>query len=142
MARRRPVSVPEVGLDGDGLQMTISSRTPAGEPNHCPICGSRVIIEPSLDTRDAPCPRCGHLLWWFQQRVSEPAAIGNLSADTRLDDVALEIGGDSLDAVELVMELEEEFGITITDEDAKSIATVGDAIRFIQTRRTDPRDSA
>lgn len=122
--------------------MTISSRTPAGEPNRCPICGSRVIVEPSLDTRDAPCPRCGHLLWWFKQRASEPAAIENVSSDTRLDEVGLEIGGDSLDAVELVMELEEEFGITITDEDAKKISTVGDAIRLIQNRCTDPRDSA
>jgi acyl carrier protein len=40
------------------------------------------------------------------------------------------------------MELEEEFGITITDEDAKKISTVGDAIRLIQNRCTDPRDSA
>lgn len=122
--------------------MTISSRTPAGEPNHCPICGSRVIIEPSLDTRDAPCPRCGHLLWWFKQRVSEPAAYGNLSVDTRLADFVLGIDGDSLDVVELVMEFEEEFDIAIPDEDVEKIATVGDVIRYIQTRRTDPRDSA
>ncbi|MBO0701275.1 MAG: hypothetical protein J2P46_22950 [Zavarzinella sp.] len=44
--------------------MTISSRTPEGDPNQCPICGHHVRIEPSLDTRDAPCPRCGHLLWF------------------------------------------------------------------------------
>ena len=44
--------------------MTISSRTPEGESNRCPICNHRVRIEPSLATRDAPCPHCGHLLWF------------------------------------------------------------------------------
>src|SRR5262245_470294 len=44
--------------------MTISSRTPEGDPNMCPICGHRVRTEPSIDTRDAPCPSCGHLLWF------------------------------------------------------------------------------
>lgn len=42
----------------------ISSRTPEGESNRCPICRNDVFIEPSLDTRDAPCPHCGHLLWF------------------------------------------------------------------------------
>lgn len=46
--------------------MVISSRTPEGDPNQCPICGHHVRIEPSIDTRDAPCPSCGHLLWFAQ----------------------------------------------------------------------------
>lgn len=44
-------------------------------------------------------------------------------------------GADSLDTVELVMELEEEFDITIPDEDAVKIRTVVDAIRYIEKRR-------
>lgn len=44
--------------------MIISSRTPEGDANQCPICGHHVRLEPSMDTRDAPCPRCGHLLWF------------------------------------------------------------------------------
>jgi acyl carrier protein len=44
--------------------MTISSRTPEGDQNRCPVCGHHVRIEPSPGTRDAPCPRCGHLLWF------------------------------------------------------------------------------
>jgi hypothetical protein len=51
--------------------MTISSRTPEGDPNQCPICGHHARIEPSIDTRDAPCPRCGHLLW-FAEHPSGP----------------------------------------------------------------------
>lgn len=42
-----------------------------------------------------------------------------------------DLGADSLDTVELVMALEEEFDIEISDEDAEKIATVGDAISYI-----------
>jgi len=42
-----------------------------------------------------------------------------------------DLGADSLDLVELVMVLEEEFGIEIPDEDAEKIQTVQDAINFI-----------
>ena len=42
-----------------------------------------------------------------------------------------DIGADSLDIVELVMELEEEFEITIPDEEAEKIKTVGEAIDYI-----------
>ena len=43
-----------------------------------------------------------------------------------------DLGADSLDIVELVMALEEEFDIVIPDEDAEKIRTVGDAVRYIQ----------
>lgn len=43
-----------------------------------------------------------------------------------------DLNADSLDIVELVMALEEEFGISIPDEEAESIKTVGDAIAFIE----------
>ena len=42
-----------------------------------------------------------------------------------------ELGADSLDTVELVMALEEEFTVEIPDEDAEKIATVGDAVKYI-----------
>ena len=54
-----------------------------------------------------------------------------------LDKVTLEasfvddLGADSLDTVELVMALEEEFGLEIPDEDAEKISTVQDAITYI-----------
>lgn len=44
-----------------------------------------------------------------------------------------DLGADSLDTVELVMELEEQFGIEIPDEDAEKIITVGDAVKYIET---------
>ncbi len=43
-----------------------------------------------------------------------------------------DLGADSLDIVELVMALEEEFDIVIPDEDAEKIRTVGEAIKYIQ----------
>ncbi len=43
-----------------------------------------------------------------------------------------DLGADSLDIVELVMALEDEYGIEIPDEDAEKIETVGDAIRYIE----------
>lgn len=45
-----------------------------------------------------------------------------------------DLGADSLDRVELIMEFEEEFGIEISDEDAEGIHTVGDAIAYIERR--------
>jgi hypothetical protein len=53
--------------------MTISSRTPEGDPNSCPVCGHNLRLEPSIDTRDGPCPLCGHLLWFVEvsRRSSE-----------------------------------------------------------------------
>jgi acyl carrier protein len=43
-----------------------------------------------------------------------------------------DLGADSLDIVELVMALEEEFGLEIPDEDAEKIATVNDAVDYIR----------
>ena len=45
-----------------------------------------------------------------------------------------DLGADSLDTVELVMAFEEEFGSEISDNEAEKILTVGDAIRFIETK--------
>lgn len=45
-----------------------------------------------------------------------------------------DLGADSLDVMELVMALEEEFDMQISDEDAEKIRTVGDAVNYIQER--------
>lgn len=43
-----------------------------------------------------------------------------------------DLGADSLDTVELIMEFEKQFGISIPDDQAEKISTVGDAIKFIE----------
>ncbi len=45
-----------------------------------------------------------------------------------------DLGADSLDTVELVMEFEKAFNIQIPDEDAEKIATVGDAVKYLQEK--------
>ncbi|HLS22827.1 MAG TPA: acyl carrier protein [Pseudogracilibacillus sp.] len=58
--------------------------------------------------------------------------------DVEEDQVTLEasfrddLEADSLDVVELVMELEDEFDLEIADEEAEKIVTVGDAVKFIE----------
>jgi acyl carrier protein len=45
-----------------------------------------------------------------------------------------DLGADSLDTVELVMEFEKEFNIDIPDEDAEKLRTVGDALNYLKTK--------
>ena len=47
-----------------------------------------------------------------------------------------DLGADSLDTVELIMEFEKEFGVEIPDEAAEKIATVGDAISYIEANQS------
>lgn len=44
-----------------------------------------------------------------------------------------DLGADSLDTVELIMDFEKEFGVSIPDEEAEKIKTVGDAIAFVES---------
>ena len=46
-----------------------------------------------------------------------------------------DLGADSLDTVELIMEFEKEFGLSIPDEEAEKITTVGDAIAYIENNK-------
>ena len=47
-----------------------------------------------------------------------------------------DLGADSLDTVELVMEFEKAFNLQIPDEDAEKIATVGDAVKYLSNKAT------
>lgn len=46
-----------------------------------------------------------------------------------------DLGADSLDTVELIMALEEEFGVEIPDEDAEKMTTVGEAVKYIEAKK-------
>jgi len=61
----------------------------------------------------------------------------NVSPDEVKEDskFADDLGADSLDVVELVMSLEEKFDIEIPDEEAEKIATVADAVKFIENAK-------
>jgi acyl carrier protein len=133
----------------------ISSRTPDGSDNDCPVCGAHARITPSQPGGDAPCPNCGSLLWFFsnsgetlvfERRSIEPVleiiraeVAKQLGVDESLitDDVDFirDMKADSLDKVELVIALEEEFDVDVSDEEAASIRTVADAIALLARRR-------
>jgi acyl carrier protein len=136
------------------MNKTISSRTPEGVPNHCPVCDTIICVEPSQPPGDAPCPSCGVLLWFFETsagiRFHESEAVAPLRDQIietlcekfgvnreRIDPTSSfsgDVGADSLDVVELVMELEEKLDIVIPDDDAETIKTVGDAIDYLAKR--------
>ncbi|MDO4707741.1 MAG: acyl carrier protein [Porphyromonadaceae bacterium] len=54
---------------------------------------------------------------------------------TREANFSSDLGADSLDTVELIMDFEKEFGMSIPDEDAQQIKTVGDAISYIESKQ-------
>jgi acyl carrier protein len=108
--------------------MIVSARTPEGDPAVCPICGTVTHVEPSLYYGDAPCPSCGSLLWFVRVGLDKQFLVLRPSDEARNKGLAkclaewlrvdesqvegeLESLGrsemDSLDTVELVMELED-----------------------------------
>lgn len=83
---------------GEGV-MAICSQTPEVQPNRCRVCGSEVKIEPSGPAGDAPCLRCGHLLWFTWEDLGEIEVIKPLenvfraeSLDRFLDSVVIRPG--------------------------------------------------
>lgn len=79
-----------------------------------------------------------------QEKVAEIIAeqlgvdVGEVKADASFTD---DLGADSLDIVELVMALEEEFGIEIPDEDSEKIVKVADAVAYIKEHAGDDEEA-
>jgi acyl carrier protein len=68
------------------------------------------------------------------EKVKEMVAsqLGKSEGEITLDASFIEdLGADSLDLVELIMSMEDEYGLEISDEDAETIVTVKDAVKFI-----------
>lgn len=72
------------------------------------------------------------------QRV-KTIIVDKLSVDenevTEAAEFSKDLGADSLDTVELIMEFEKEFDLSIPDEEAEKITTVGDAIAYIESHK-------
>lgn len=74
----------------------------------------------------------------IEKRVKE-IIVDKLTVDenevTPTAEFSKDLGADSLDTVELIMEFEKEFDITIPDAEAEKISTVGDAIKYIEEHK-------
>jgi len=136
----------------------ISSRTPEGEPAECPVCKALVTVEPFKPLGDVPCPNCGTLLWlcassdateYYETSAVAPIRdriLGMISAKLGIpremidfSKSAVQLGADSLDIIELIMELEEEFEIEIPDEMAERLKTIGEVVAYFIKRVLDRR---
>jgi acyl carrier protein len=116
--------------------VTIASRTPEGEPQRCPVCDKVSRLEPSFPGGDSCCPTCGHLLLLARDRVID--ALGRVPEEFSLSTSLADTTLDSIEFVELVMELEEEFEVDISDADAEKIQTVGDFLRYLRRKGRGP----
>lgn len=117
------------------------------DKEECPECGSHDIEDDGTDYLQYECNNCGHI-WGddesddddqnyndaiFQKLCS--IVIDKLGVDK--NEVTLwarfveDLGADSLDLVELVMEIEKEFGISIPDDIADNLKTVGETVDYI-----------
>ena len=90
-------------------------------PPRCPVCGAAAPL--ALAGDGALCPNCGHLLHWLRSRFGGHVGLGSPFPP--------DIGLDSLDAVELVMEMESELGVKIPDDDLRRVRTVEDVLRLL-----------
>ena len=70
----------------------------------------------------------------IQEVLSEQFEVSadSITLDTNLVD---DLGADSLDVVELIMSVEDEFGLSISDEDAANLTTVGKIVEFIEKQQ-------
>ena len=70
--------------------------------------------------------------------IRQQLAVDDITVDTIKRDAHLshDLGFDSLDLVEAVMAVEDEFGIDIPDEEVGEIKTVGDAVTYIEKKQT------
>jgi acyl carrier protein len=143
-AIQEELSPPAAAADSRGKTITQRNRTATGRPGGVPLqyraraAGSgqaawaRISVIQFLKHKDHP------LMSTVEQQVKAIVAeqLG-VKQEQVTNDASFvdDLGADSLDTVELVMALEEEFEIEIPDEDAEKITTVHQAIEYINERR-------
>jgi acyl carrier protein len=107
---------------------TVSSRTPEGSPGRCPFCEREVQLESSLPFGDAPCPYCGSLIRFvnlggelhlldqagerslrrkLRRYLAEQLGVDERKIGDEIETLQ-QLKLDSLDTIELIMDLEEE----------------------------------
>lgn len=96
----------------------------------CPSCGCEITSTEKCKSNSFNDTRLLEIETIVKSIIVEKLGVeeSEISKDSNF---ALDLGADSLDAVEIIMELESKFGISIPDEDTARIATVADAINYV-----------
>jgi acyl carrier protein len=98
-----------------------------------PVLGAR-LVRSSLNTRKEQHMTAQNIEGKVKSIIADQ--LGVSEDEIKMESSFIEdLGADSLDIVELVMAMEEEFEIEIPDEEAENIKTVGDAINYINTHK-------
>ena len=71
----------------------------------------------------------------IREVVARRLSISDLSKIKEESSFIDDLGADSLDIVELIMQLEDEFGVDIPDDEAEKILTIGDAVNYIDSHK-------
>jgi len=66
--------------------------------------------------------------------IAEQLGVDDVESITMETSIIKDLEADSLDAVEIMMALEDEFGITIPDEDAEKFTNIGDIVRYVEAK--------
>lgn len=110
------------------------------QPPSCPICGCPALPELCDPAGIALCARCGHLFHRLQKHLVDTLFVRPERVCLHMSFIK-DLASDSLDIVELIMRVEEDWGLKISDEEATRIDTVADLLRFIATHtRQEPRE--
>ena len=103
---------------------------PSAKPNLAQALGLKPIAQPTDSRRNRVVRVISQQLGFFENEVKDNKHI------------IADLGADSLDIIELVMAIEDEFGIEIPEEHAEACSTVGDVIRYVQHRIPAPKTPA
>lgn len=66
--------------------------------------------------------------------IAEQLGVDDVESITMETSMMKDLEADSLDAVEIMMALEDEFGVTIPDEDAENFKNIGDIVRYVEEK--------
>lgn len=66
--------------------------------------------------------------------ISDQLGVADIESITMETSMIKDLGADSLDAVEIIMALEDEFGVSVPDEEAENFKSIGDIVNYIESK--------
>lgn len=121
-------------------------RTLEGVPSQCPLCAAIICLEPAGSLGEATCPYCRGRLWFVQvfphglyypnaevspaKRQKIAAVVTKWAATTRQGALAVD-DLDSMELVELVLEMEQLLGVRLTEDAVREMKSLTDLLDFL-----------